>query len=278
MMPSKINEISNALRTSQLTSQFSAELDKINDTVNDLVRISVVRINHKTGTRETFKNLQKDTANLAAGQYLFDDNALNQKAFNISPLDPLTNYTYEIRASIVNPITLFRDYVRTETVSVGTGQRTFSYKPYKWRQKSTKITGTLPEKDNDGNPLVDENEDSIYAGVVARLDVAGSSLGLFDIEDLTAERLNIDTVKISWTAQGDKSYYDHFVIVKELNGQRNLLGVTHADFIFDKINLSDSGTIIYYITPVLKDYTVGTSSKSNTIVVQPFDFISKMSK
>ena len=37
----------------------------------------------------------------------------------------------------------------------------------------------------------------------------------------------------------------------------------------DEIRLTDAGTIIYYITPVYNDYTVGTTIRTNSIIVDP---------
>jgi hypothetical protein len=275
LVKSKASQLLEELNLAGFAQQFNDELTKINDLVNDVIRLSVVRINHKTGARETFKQLQSNSANLTAGQFQFEDSYQTRKKFNISALDPFVKYTYEIRAKIINPITLLRDYVKTETVTVGTGQKTFSYKPYKWKQPSIKITGATPEKDGNGDPLVDEEEQSTYAGVVARYDTSSVFLGLTGIEDLLLERVDIRTVKISWTLQGSKSYYDHFVIVKELNGVRKILGVCHSDPFIDKITVADSGTLIYYITPVLNDYTIGETLKTNSILIQPSDFTSK---
>ena len=64
--------------------------------------------------------------------------------------------------------------------------------------------------------------------------------------------------------------YDHFVIVKESNGGKRKILTTSRDLMYvDEIRSTDAGTIIYYITPVYNDYTVGTTIRTNSIIVDP---------
>lgn len=268
----KTSELIGQLSSNALYQQYSNEFIKINDTVNSLIRINVVRINHRTGIRETFSGLTADSANLAAGQFLFEDNSQSRKKFGILPLELFTNYTYEIRVAVLNPIVLLRDYVKTSTVTVGNSTRIYYYRPYKWLQNSVKKSGTLPASDSEGNPLVDEDAESLNVGVAARYDTAGQSKLLAEVVDLSVERIEVDTARISWSLQGEKSDYDHFVVVKDVNGNKKILGTYHNESFIDNLSFEDSGTIFYYVTPVLSDFTVGTTAISNSLLVEPGDF------
>jgi hypothetical protein len=268
----KTKELIDQLSSNALYQQYANEFIKINDTVNSLIRINVVRINHRTGIRETFSGLTADSANLAAGQFLFEDNPQSRNKFGILPLELFTNYTYEIRAAVLNPIVLLRDYVKTSTVTVGNSTRIYYYRPYKWLQNSVKKSGTLPASDSEGNPLVDEDAESLNVGVAARYDTAGQSKLLAEVVDLSVERIEVDTARISWSLQGEKSDYDHFVVVKDVNGNKKLLGTYHNESFVDTLSFEDSGTIFYYVTPVLSDFTVGTTVISNSLLVEPGDF------
>lgn len=268
----KTSELIGQLSSNALYQQYANEFIKINDTVNSLIRINVVRINHRTGIRETFSGLTADSANLAAGQFLFEDNPQSRKKFGILPLELFTNYTYEIRVAVLNPIVLLRDYVKTSTVTVGNSTRIYYYRPYKWLQNSVKKSGTLPASDSEGNPLVDEDAESLNVGVAARYDTAGQSKLLAEVVDLSVERIEVDTARISWSLQGEKSDYDHFVVVKDVNGNKKILGTYHNESFIDNLSFEDSGTIFYYVTPVLSDFTVGTTAISNSLLVEPGDF------
>ena len=268
----KTKELIDQLSSNALYQQYAAEFVKINDTVNSLIRINVVRINHRTGIRETFSGLTADSANLASGQVLFEDNPSARKKFGILPLEVLTNYTYEIRVSVSNPVVLLRDYVKSSTVTIGNSTRLYYYRPYKWLQNSVKRTGTLPASDSEGNPLVDEDAESLQVGVAARYDTAGQSKRLAEVVDLSVERIEVDTARISWSLQGEKSDYDHFVVVKDVNGDKKILGTYHNESFVDTLSFEDAGTVFYYVTPILADFTVGTTAISNSLLIEPGDF------
>ena len=63
--------------------------------------------------------------------------------------------------------------------------------------------------------------------------------------------------------------FDHFVVVKEANSTRQLLGAFIGQELFDFLGPADVGTIIYYVIPVLYDFSVGTALRSNAVVVDP---------
>jgi hypothetical protein len=95
---------------------------------------------------------------------------------------------------------------------------------------------------------------------------------LLEIKSASAKRADIKTVFINWKIDASLEEYDHFVIVKESNGKRAILATTHNLKYADVIKLSDVGTIIYYITPVYNDYSVGPTIRTNSIVVNPEEF------
>jgi histone acetyltransferase (RNA polymerase elongator complex component) len=66
--------------------------------------------------------------------------------------------------------------------------------------------------------------------------------------------------------------YDHFIIVKEVNQKREFLGAFSQFETTDLIKKSDMGLVSYHIIPVFKNYDVGSSLQSNSIILDPQEF------
>ena len=269
LVNSKIQEkeadkIKSLLRQSDIYEEFSSEMTKINDTFGNLIAYNVTRVNLKTGIRETFFDIDSNGS--------FSDDIQTRQKFSISDIDPNTSYLYELRTFLRNPLTLFRDYIKTVTVQMGQGTKTYSYRPYKWRQPTTLSNGTILAQDNEGNiisqkKLLEDGE----IGVTATYLATGLQ-GLTTVSNLFSERLDLHKIKVSWSVDSI-SQYDHFVVVKETNGNRKILGAFSSLELIDELDHSnDLGTISYYVTPVLIDYSVGITSKTNSIFVDPNDF------
>jgi len=261
------NKIKLHLKNADIFEEFQNEMEKVNDTFNNLIFHRVVRINLKTGQRELFEDIPVD------GNFV--DDYQTRKKFSVSKLDPTTSYHYEVRVSLRDPITLFRDYVKVVTVSVGKGTKTYAYRPYRWRQPTTLKNGTLLASDSEGNiisttSLFEDGE----IGVTATYTLA-SLTSTAVVKDLFAERLDSNKVKVTWDVEGDESNYDHYVISKEINGKKHLMGSCQGKEFIDTIDISnDMGTVFYQATPVFMDYSVGSATRSNAIFIDPNEFFS----
>jgi len=240
-------------------------MEKINDTFGKLIAHQVVRVNMKNGLREVFLDF------LPNGSFV--DDIQSRQKFSISEIDDSSSYLYEIRTFLRNPLSLFRDYVKTVTVTMGQGTKTYYYRPYKWRQPTTLSTGTILSQDNEKNiisqkSLLEDGEIGVTASYLAT-----NLSKIKSATNLIAERIDLHKVKISWEISEDFSEYDHFVVVKEVNGHRKILGAFSSIEIIDNLDEdNDLGTVAYYVTPVLNDYSVGTTNRTNSIFVDPEDF------
>jgi hypothetical protein len=127
-------------------------------------------------------------------------------------------------------------------------------------------------EDDDGNfteiNLIEDGE----AGVVASTTISNMQL-MLGIEACNAERFDLNTVIVSWSLQLSNDMYDHFVIVKEVDQKRQLIATVTQDRYIDTVKQSEAGSVIYYVIPVFKDYSVGAASRSNTIVIEPEEFL-----
>ena len=261
-------KIKSSLERSNISQQFTEEINKTNDQLGKIVLHRVTRVNMKNGLRETFEDLE-ELSGQGTNDIVFTDNEKTQAKFAINPIDTNTVYLYEVSVSLRDTENSFRDKLHTETIKIGSATKTYSYHPYKWKQPFTRATGTLPAEDNAGNitlrnSLIDDSE----IGVTATYMLPAVSQ-TFALESVNAERVDANNVRLLWTFQGNISDYDHFLIIKEVDRKRTFLGAVFSQFAIDKLQPVDAGTIIYYIVPVFKDYSIGVAKRSNTTIVDP---------
>jgi len=242
--------------------------------VSDTYTHIVSRLNLKTGLRENFlQNYSKDRLYGAdANNIVIRDTPANRKINNVSDLDMTVDYLYEVISHRKNTLATMRDYidiVKLPASSVG-APRICYYRPFKWRQNYTEETGTLPAMDNKNNLLTKTFIEDGAIGVTATYLLSQLSKSL-EIHSIIAERLDINKTRISWKLQGSLDDFDHFVIVKEVGRIRRFVGATYTQDVTDVLENNDVGTIIYYVIPVLFDFSPGIAGRSNAILIDPED-------
>jgi len=268
----EIKKITEYFSTSGLNSFFSADIGFTKETIKTLFYNRITRINLKTGLREEYEYDQNRTFN--TGNVIFVDSAATQRAYSTFPIDPNTNYRYEVRTFIRDPSSLIKDRVeiKTNITLAGTGKkRSYAYRPYKWRQPFTLKEGTILSFD-DSNASTNRSilEDG-EIGVTATYTLVNQAND-FNISNFSAQRADFNKIKISWTVgESDLSEFDHFVLIKEVNKIRSFIGAVMSLEYVDTLKSEEYGTIIYHIIPVLKDYSIEKSSSTNEIVIDPED-------
>ena len=262
----KNNVILKAINQLGVGQSFQQEFEKIKDKFQDVVFFNVTRTNLSVSPaiEEEFKDI------ISNG--VFIDSPETRKNSGVSDINLNHDYLYEIRGYYKNPVSLLKDLVITvpSQIRVGTGssKKTYKYKPYKWLQQKVLNSGTLIAEDANGNLLQPSFLEDGDIGIVANIKVDKLET-LLQIKSASAKRVDIKTVFISWKIEASIEEYDHFVIVKESKGQRSVLTTTQSLKYADIIARDDVGTIIYYITPVYNDYSVGPTVRTNSVVVNP---------
>lgn len=261
--------LKSALENAGIGEQFANEIKGEKAFFQDLLFFKVKRINLSTspGIEEEFKDFLDVSAD-------FSDNELNRNTSGVSKLDLSQLYRYEIRAFLKNPITLLPKYVKVieaQTIN-GTYYKRRAYRPYKWFQKSVLETGTTNSENEDGqvvdSPFLQDSDIGVVATV--ELDTLKRILG---VKNVLANRITVEKINLKWDIKNSGDYYDHFVIVKEVNHVRKILTTTHNKSYVDIINAEkDMGNIRYYVTPVYYDYTVGTTVASQIITIDPEEY------
>ena len=230
---------------------------------SDLIIHEVVRVNLSKSEREVF-NL------IADGEFVDDYNS--QSLSNVSPLDPYSDYLYQVFSFSKNPINLFKNYIISGID--GKGKEWF-YSPYKWLQPSVIATGKLFAEDSSGNSLIDAYESltSEPLGLTANKLFKSPILNI-KINGTKAERLDRNTVLVSWntssivdSAAKSTNFYDSFVVMKVVNGVRSFVGKTSKKFIYHFIDEADMGSVYYIVVPIMKDFSFDNPDYSNDIII-----------
>ena len=258
------DKIKSILQTTNSYEEFSDNLKYINDNFGKLTLYKVARVNLLTGEREVFEEINTD--------FIFNDNAATRSSYSISRLKASTPYLYEIKASVREPLSLLRDYVKQSKISVGSGLKDYYFRPYKWRNPMLLSSGMVFSQDNKGNILSPKNElfSAGEVGTVATYSIVTPST-VSSITSFTAQRIGLKKIRLSWLIDSSLSDYDHFIIVKEVNGIKNFLGPVYHQELIDDIQ-KDVGSFIYYITPIFSDYSAGSTVRTNCVVIDPADF------
>jgi hypothetical protein len=269
------NVIKAALEQANIYQEFSTDFENIKDQFQDIIFYKVSRTNLSKSPAE--KEEFRDVLNGPVANFV--DNFETQKNSGVLALDPSASYKYEIRAYFKNPLTLLRDYVHKGTTSIKVGEKTvnkpYKYRPYKWLQPKTRFSGTLSAEDENGNLLVPTLIEDGDAGVVAATTVSGLDK-ILKIDDFSAERVDINKVLLKWSLTERQEEYDHFVIVKEVNQKRNIIASVYYPEYVDSITTKDFGTVIYYVIPVLNEYSIGQASRSNAVIIDPEEFYGQL--
>jgi hypothetical protein len=96
------------------------------------------------------------------------------------------------------------------------------------------------------------------------------------LQDASVTRFNRRLNLVTWRLLGEMSAVDHFLVMKEMNSIRTVVGKAHSEFKYGNcqylhsLGNNDEGQYTYVIVPVLNDYTVGKIATTNSVTVESF--------
>jgi len=224
---------------------------------SDLFFHEIVRTNLNTSERETFEIVSDGT---------FVDGPETQRVFNIKAINPQHSYVYQVFTYKKNPIELFKKFVAWGIDDKG---KEWFYLPYKWKNSTVKL-GRLYPDDETGTPVIDthENFTSESYGLTATYRTE-SSKEYASLTQATANRIDRNTVKISWSPSTDKpEIYDSFIVMKVVNGIRSFVGRTQKNYIYHELDqYKDLGSIYYIIVPIMSEFDIDDPGYSNDLFI-----------
>ena len=248
------------LSQNNLLGFFSTDVLKERSKLDDLICYEIQRQDLTVGVIENFGIVSEKT---------FSDEKL-RVITSVSPLKTGRQYRYVVTTLLRSPETLFEDF--SKDAIDATTKKKYSYRPFKFFQpvtleRGSVTTSTSLKLNHAKDPFAFGNVGS-FATAEVFLDKTVSS-----VTDAKAETIFDDFIVVRWKYNGSLDDVDHFIIMKEFQGMRSMVGKSHAlsgnrtlQYI-KKMSHDDMGELAFIIIPVFSDYQLGAEVRSNLITV-----------
>lgn len=258
--PTSTDVVLELLKQQGLKEFFDNELFTNRDLLKDLIAHRILRTDLLTGACEDFGIITEAS---------FDDNTFASER-SIAPLQIGRSYRYEIIPLLRSTETLFQNLERSRIDSVT--NRSYTFQPSKFlhpltlkqgiivsTQGATALTAKLPFAFGD-------------VGSRTRFDVSFENVPA-RVTDASAYRFNDALNVVTWHLEGDVNLVDHFLLLKEVNNVRTLVGRSHGLLHFGvgqflhSTTQFDKGVFAYIIIPIYLDFTRGSEVITNSVAV-----------
>jgi hypothetical protein len=256
------------LREQNLLAEYQSDISLDKERIKTFLSYAVIRTNLTTGQIENFGILTSTS---------FSDRQFGPSK-SVLPLNPANKYRYTVVVYTRSPDTLFENLERTvsyDVISIDTsGTRltktaSYTYRPYKWLQPLVLKTGNLISQDK-------HSQIGLAQGYVVDrkyVDIAFNPEPYPQIANVIATQIQERSILIEWSVNGSLQKIDHFIIKNEISGIKNIIGSAHNlsstggyKFLYNLLS-NEAGAITFSIIPVYYDYTFGTESATNTLVI-----------
>jgi len=260
--------IVNALESAGTNQNFLSEVKSDRSKLNDLLAFLVQRQDSVSGETESMGIFN-------AG--LFADDISVRRARGVSPLSAGRTYRYIVRVLMRSAEGLF-DTAISDEVDLETARR-FKVKISKFMNPTTLRTGTLPStgqafgKNPRSRMKLQDKFLEGRTGIEAAIDVDIPAQRA-TIDNVVAERINPQRVKVNWTVSGDQNDIDHFIVRADFYGVTSTVGSVHnfsssgRYWFYDHELYNEPGTVEYSVIPVYSDYTYGTEVDAEAVTLE----------
>lgn len=231
-----------------------AEFDK-------LIAFSIIRYNLDRG--------HVDNLGIIANGETFVDSSRSSQV-SAQQLIQGDRYKYVIYPLIRNPYDVINENVELRDQET---RKMYKINPRKHHHPLTLIKGSVITKHFlDKDP----KDDMLYGstGTCIEVDVI-TSKHLPKIQNFIVNFLDKKRLILSWSVSGETELVDHFILMKEINGVKSIIGKSHCfddnlDFIHELTN-HDLGNVRFILNPIYQDYSSGASEVSNYILINSLD-------
>lgn len=242
-----------------LTPEYQDEISKDRSKLSKLFTSTVTRKNTTTGEEEYFGIV--DSVN-------FSDRKFGAVK-NVKPPESGYEYEYTVTVYVRSPDTVFPNL--TNTVQSQPGRPGYTYSPWKWQRPLSLLTGNivteLANKANHAKPQAIQGEIADIQKVKVNLEDAQPSIILG-----SAEKIRSQAALLRWQISGSAKKIDHFVIIKDKMGMREIVMASHAitkDNYFEVVveeNEELAAGSLYVLMPVYYDGSRGKEFVVNAMV------------
>lgn len=258
--------VRNLLKNQGILDSFQNNVDAEREFLNSLIAHNVQRVDITSGERVDFGTLTTGS---------FSDSVLRKNQSIDSPLLG-HKYRYEVTALLRAPETLFNTFQKT--VVDPTTKKSYVFNPAKFFHPVTLNQGTVVTPTG---AKVLFSKDPMSHGAIGSTQSIDVSLDAptATIIDASVSQFNKKLNIVSWKVQGTMGLIDHFVIMKEINGARSLVGKAHSKFqngncqYLHELTHRDSGSITYILVPIYNDYHVGDFFRTNSVTIHDGELI-----
>jgi hypothetical protein len=255
-----IDTILALMKRQDIKEYFNNDIGKEREFLKGLIAHNVQRIELDTGKREDFGVVVDE---------FFDDKEF-RKNNAVSPLKYGRKYRYEIATLIRAPETMLEKFVKEKVDDVT--KKPYQFKPSKFLHPVVLKRGVLVTAAGLKTRYTKEPMSHGFIGTIETVEVS------FDdqparVNNASASRFDTNLNVVTWKLEGSIDQVDHFLIVKDVHGVRTLVGKTHSEFEFGNcqylhpLNSRDQGELRYIVIPIFNDYTIGTQTVTNSVIV-----------
>lgn len=255
-----IDVVKTLLQRQDIYELFKNDVLREREFLKSLIAHSVQRVDLTTGVRDDFGIIT--TSN-------FNDRDL-RKNQAIDPLKLGHRYRYEVTALLRSPETMFES-LKKEGIDPTT-KKSFRFNPAKFMHPIALKRGNIVTSAGLRTRYSKEAMSHGALGTVVSFEVS------FDQEqasivDASVSRFDRFTNVLAWKVNGSIDQVDHFLIMKDQDGVRTVVGKVHSEFEYGNCQYvhslegRDSGSFSYVIVPVFNDYHTGTSVATNAVTV-----------
>lgn len=231
-----------------------AEFDK-------LVAFSIIRYNLDRG--------HVDNLGIIANGETFVDSSRSSQV-SAQQLIQGDRYKYVIYPLVRNPYDVINENVELRDQET---RKMYKINPRKHHHPLTLIKGSVITKHFlDKHP----KDDMLYGSTGTCIEVNVITLKhLPKIQNFIVNFLDKKRLILSWSVSGETELVDHFILMKEINGVKSIIGKSHCfddnlDFIHELTN-HDLGNVRFILNPIYQDYSSGASEVSNYILINSLD-------
>lgn len=264
IVDTNIDVVKTLLKRQDIYDAFKDDVIREREFLKSLIAHNVQRIDLSTGKREDFGVVTSES---------FSDKDL-RKNQSISPLVGGHKYRYEIVALVRSPETMFETLSKTKVDSIT--KRSYAFSPAKFLHPVTLSRGVLVSAQGLKSRF---SKEAMSHGVIGSIETVEVS---FDVEparivEATASRFDKFVNLLTWKLAGAIDQVDHFLIMKDTNGVRTVIGKAHSEFqhgncqFAHQLTKRDEGAFTYVIAPCFNDYKMGASVESNVVLVDRFE-------
>ena len=260
ILPDQIGMINSLLSQTNASYEVAALRDRPAE-FDKFIAFSIIRYNLDRG--------HVDNLGIIANGETFVDSSRSLQV-SAQQLIQGDRYKYVIYPLVRNPYDVINENVELRDQET---RKMYKINPRKHHHPLTLIKGSvITKRFLDKNP----KDDMLYGSIGTSIEVdIITPKNLPKIQNFIVSFLDKKRLILSWSLSGETTLVDHFILMKEINGVKSIIGKSHCfddnlDFIHELTN-HDLGNVRFILNPIYQDYSSGASEASNYILINNLD-------